>query len=140
MRTLAATCATWILAIPLLAADATGKWEAAIPSPRGEMILVFDLKAEGETLTGTVSNEIMGESEIVDGKIDGHAISFKQELERGPRSITFAYTGAIDGDEMELTRTVESFSGDAGAAKGGPRGKRGGGMGREVAFVAKRLK
>jgi hypothetical protein len=152
MKTLATTLATLALcSLPVLGADATGKWEATITSPRGEMAFVFDLKADGEALTGTISNEMMGDSEIKDGKVSGDEVSFKQELERGPRVITFSYTGKVNGDEMELTRTVEGMGGGRGGKKGGERpggqagpgegrGGRGGGMGREMTFTAKRLK
>ncbi|MBI1352812.1 MAG: hypothetical protein GC160_00595 [Acidobacteria bacterium] len=144
-----------LVAAPVFAADASGKWEAKIEGPRGEMAFVFNLTADGETLTGTVSNEMMGESEISDGKVSGDEISFKQKLERGERTMTFAYKGKVNGDELELTRTVEGMGGgkkggmrpgggqgggqaggQGGAGDGGPRR---GGMGREMTFVAKRI-
>lgn len=166
MKILTATLAAALLAAPLFAADATGKWEASVPGPRGDLDFVFDLSADGESLTGTVSNERMGESEITDGKVDGDTVSFKQKVELGPREVTFSYSGTIDGDEMELTRTVEGGPGRGGPGGGegrrGPRaegegggppaggqgvgrgegrgrGGRGGGMGREVTFTAKRM-
>lgn len=146
MKTLATAIAALALAAsPMLAADATGKWEAALPGPQGEMAFVFDLSADGEKLTGKVSNELMGDSEIKDGTISGAEISFKHELERGPRVITFSYSGKIKGDEMELTRRVEAAGG---GKKGGQRPPRDGerpggggrgGMGREITFTAKRM-
>ena len=157
MKPLATIFAALALAAsPMLAADATGKWEAMLSGPQGEMAFVFDLTADGEKLTGKVSNEFMGDSEIKDGKISGDEISFKQELERGPRVITFSYAGKINGDEMELTRTVEG-AGGGGGKKGGQRPRDGerpgggeagpggqrrggrGGMGREMTFTAKRM-
>lgn len=150
MKTLATTLAALTLAaLPTLAADATGKWEATISGPQGEMAFVFELKADGEALTGTISNEMMGESEIKDGKVSGDEVSFKQQMERGPRVVTFSYAGKINGDELELTRTVEGMGGGGGGKKGGQRpggeaapsdrrGGRGGGMGREMTFTAKR--
>lgn len=148
MKTLATTLAVLALAaVQAAAADATGKWEATISSPRGEMAYVFDLKADGEALTGTISNEFMGESAITDGKASGDSVSFKQVMERGDRKITFAYSGKVNGDEMELTRTIEGMGG-GGGQKGGPRadgppagdgGGRRGGMGREMTFTAKRV-
>ena len=141
MKTLTTTFAALTLAaLPLLAADATGKWEATINGPQGDMVFVFDMKADGEALTGTISNEMMGESEIKDGKVSGDEVNFKQQMERGPRVITFAYSGKINRDEMELTRTVEGMSGGKkggdrpGGGQAGPgerKGGRGGGMGRE---------
>jgi len=158
---LALPLAAALLAAPLMAADATGKWEASVPGRGGEMTMTFDLKADGDALSGTVGNERMGESEITDGKVEGDTVSFKQVLEMGPRKMTFSYTGKIAGDEMELTRTMEGRPGGGprgegrpgggqggpGAEGGGPRGegrgpgggRRGGGMGREITFTATRM-
>ncbi len=129
--TIAITVAA-LVAAPVLAADATGKWEAKIAGPRGEMAYVFDLTADGEALSGTISNDFLGASPIVDGEIKGDAVSFKQRMERGERAITFVYEGNIHGDEMKLKRTVEGLEG---MKKGG----RGGGPGREVSFTARRV-
>ena len=131
------------------------------------MEMVFDLKADGDTVTGTISNDFMGESEIQDGKIKDDEVSFKQVMERG-RTLTFTYTGKIKGDEIEFTRAMEGRGrgpggGGPGAGGGrrgedggedrarggegrqggdgeGRRGGRGGGFGRPMTFTAKRVK
>ena len=148
MKTLATALAAFALfTAPGLAADPTGKWEATVSGPRGDMAYVFDLKADGEALSGVISNDFIGESEISDGNVSGDTVSFKQKMERGERVITFSYTGKVNGDEMELTRTVEGMGGGGGrkdgprpgAGPGGPGGQRGGGMGREMTFTAKRV-
>ena len=132
---------------PLFAADPSGKWQASIQGPRGETSFVFDLKADGDALSGTISNDFLGESLISDGKISGNTISFRQKVERGQGAITFLYKGTVKDDELQLTRTVEGMAGGGkrggqrpGGAEGGP-GQRpgGGGMGREISFVAKRI-
>ena len=41
--------------------------------------VTFNFKADGSTLTGTMSNP-RGESRIKDGKIDGDNISFSSDL------------------------------------------------------------
>lgn len=122
MSTLKAAILCLVATGAVLAGDPSGKWEATIQSPRGEMKMNFNLKADGETLTGTVGNEMMGDSEIQDGKISGDDISFKQVMERGERKMTIEWTGKIKGDELELTR---SFAG----GMGGGRGPGGGGPG-----------
>ncbi len=111
----------------LRAAGVDGKWEAAVESPMGPMTLTFDLKADGEVLSGTIANEMMGESEIRDGKIADGKISFVQVMRRGEREIEFKYEGAVSGDAMELTRSMNR---PAGGGPGGPGGRpRGGGQG-----------
>ena len=74
------------------AAGVDGKWTAEVPGRQGTMEMVFDLKADGDKVTGTIYNDFMGESEIQDGKIEGDEVSFKQVMEMG-RTLTFTYTG-----------------------------------------------
>ncbi len=144
----------------LRAAEVDGKWEATIESPMGPMTMKFDLKADGDTLSGTVANEMMGEAEIADGKIEGDKVSFVQVMRRGEREIKFKYEGTVSGDEMELTRSMDRPAGGAPGQGGGgarrPRGgqgqgqgggrapgsggnRGGGGMGRPATFTAKRV-
>jgi hypothetical protein len=127
----------------VLAADPSGKWEATTQTQRGEMTMTFNLKADGEKLTGTVGNEMMGESEIQDGKVSGDEISFKQMMERGERKMTIEWKGKMKGDdELELTR---SFAGRPGGGGGpGARGQRpegqgGQGGGMRAPLIAKRV-
>lgn len=112
----------------LRAAEVDGKWEAEIEGPQGSTVFTFDLKADGETLTGTVGNEMMGEFEIQDGKISNDQVEFVQVMQRGDLQIRFNYAGKVSGDEMELTRTVQRPGGPGGGqGPGGGRGPGGGG-------------
>ena len=111
----------------LRAAEVDGKWEAEIEGPQGSTAIVFDLKADGEMLTGTVGNDMMGAAEIQDGKISGDQIEFVQVMQRGNFQMRFNYSGKVSGDEMELTRTVQRPGGPGGGqGQGGGRGPGGG--------------
>ena len=79
-----------------------GKWEATIESPTGPMTMTFDLKADGEMLSGAVANEMMGKSEIADGKIEGDKVSFVQVMQRGEREIRFKYEGTVSATQWSL--------------------------------------
>ena len=165
-RIFTAAVLTLLLASVGAAAGIDGKWTAEVPGRQGPMEMVFDLKADGDKVTGTISNDFMGESEIQDGKIEGDKISFKQVVEMG-RTMTFTYSGKIKGDEIEFTRAIEGGFGGRGPGGGGPgagggrrggdrgegrargegrrggggegrRGGRGGGFGRPMTFTAKR--
>ena len=114
----------------LRAAGVDGKWEATIESPMGPTTMTFDLKADGEMLSGAVANEMMGKSEIADGKIEGDKVSFVQVMQRGEREIRFKYEGTVSGDAMELTRSMVRPAGGAPGQQGGGGGRaRGGGQG-----------
>jgi hypothetical protein len=109
-------------------ADATGTWTWSMPTggrggqgggnanatPRKSTL---KLKAEGETLTGTLSQPGFArrgedgaapaaapapvETKISDGKIKGDEISFSVTREVGGNSRTAKYSGKIDGDTIK---------------------------------------
>jgi hypothetical protein len=61
------------------------------------MELIFNLKAEGKTVTGT-STSPMGESPISDGTIDGDNISFTVATDQ----FKVVHKGTVSGNEMKL--------------------------------------
>jgi|SRR5687767_11874248 hypothetical protein len=86
----------------LFAADVTGKWSAEMQGRDGQKrVQTFDLKTEGEKLTGTVSSP-MGERPIVDGKVTGDDVSFAVEVEFNGEKRKIQYNGKIVGDELKL--------------------------------------
>ena len=102
------------------AADVNGKWTAQVPGRQGQaMEVTFNLKAEGETLTGNVSTQ-MGQAPIQEGKVSGDEISFTQTMNFGGNEIKILYKGKVSGDEIKFTR------------------ERLGGEGRKTEFTAKR--
>jgi|SRR5262249_5481869 len=89
------------------AADVTGKWVAQVPGRGGQTReTTFNLKAEGEKLTGTISTQ-QGENPISDGKISGDDISFTMTANFQGNSIKFLYKGKVSGDEIKFSRTRE---------------------------------
>lgn len=111
------------------AAGVDGKWEAEIETPRGPMVIAFTLQADGESLTGTLGNDMMGMSEIEDGEVSGDSVSFVQVMARGQTQVRFKYEGTVAGDEMELTRTMQRPPGMPGGGGRGPGRGQGGGPG-----------
>ena len=100
--------------------NVTGKWVGEAPGRGGQTREVtFNLKADGENLTGTVSGP-RGDTEIAEGKIAGDTISFSQSMEFGGNQVKLLYTGKVSGDQIEFTRA------------------RDGGEGHSQTFIAKR--
>ncbi len=122
----------------LKAASIDGKWKAEVENPRGVAVIMFDLKSEGEALTGTAGND-NGMIEITDGKVSGDGVSFVQVVTRGNFEMRVKYEGKVMGDELELTRTMERPAGGRPGGGQRPGGGRGGG-GRPVTFAAMRVK
>jgi autotransporter translocation and assembly factor TamB len=104
---------TCLMVSSALAADVDGKWTAQMPGRDGNtMEVTFNFKADGATLTGTVSNP-RGEAPIKEGKVDGDNISFAQTFERGGNSMKIIYKGTVSGDTIEFTRARDGGEGQA---------------------------
>ena len=95
------------IAFAVWASDVTGKWTALVPGRDGQMReTTFNLKVEGEKLTGTVSGR-QGDVPISDGKVKGDDISFTVTQSFGGNEVKSNYKGKVAGDEIKLTRTRE---------------------------------
>jgi hypothetical protein len=110
-----------VLSAVALAADVSGKWVAQVPTrDGGTREAVFNLKAAGDGLTGTVSSP-RGEQQITDGKISGDDISFTVVVEFNGNQMKFLYKGKVAGDEIKFTRQrdgderVQEFTAKRGA-------------------------
>lgn len=101
-----------LLSLAALAADVSGKWTAQMPGRGGQTReATFNLRADGNTLTGTVSGR-MGEMPISDGKIDGDQISFTQTMEFNGNSVKLIYKGTISGDQIKFVRMRQGGQGE----------------------------
>jgi hypothetical protein len=118
-----------LFALPALAADSlTGKWSGTVQGGQGNDVpLVFDLKADGMKVTGTVTVTGgaaggMPATAITDGKIEGDKVSFKLPFSMGPAGgggggggaappIVITYEGTLNGDELMIKSTFPGFGG-----------------------------
>lgn len=109
-----------VCALTVSAADINGKWMAQMQGRNGQSRdVTFNFKADGETLTGTMSTP-RGEREISDGKISGDDVSFTMKFEFQGNEMKILYKGKISGNEIKFTVERE------------------GGQGRTREFTAKR--
>jgi hypothetical protein len=101
------------------AADVTGKWVAQVAGRNGTQEVTFNLKADGGTLTGTVTGGMGGRggggapqpNQISDGKIDGANVSFAVKVEVNGQARVTTYKGTLTGDELKLQQTREGRNG-----------------------------
>jgi hypothetical protein len=96
------------LSLTAFAADVTGNWKASLETPNGSMEFTYVLKADGNTVTGTIQSQ-MGDMKIDEGKLDGEKISFSTTVENFGK---ISYTGTVKGDEMTLSFTLPAGGGD----------------------------
>jgi hypothetical protein len=93
-------------AMAAFAADVAGTWKASVETPNGNFENTFVFKVDGAKLTGTSANEMMGETPISDGKVDGDDVSFNIVLNRDGNEFKLAYKGKVTGKDMKLTVTL----------------------------------
>ena len=92
-----------VFAVMALAADVTGKWTAQVPGRDNQTReVVFNFKADGAALTGTMSGPQGADVAISDGKVDGANIAFSVKLEFNGNAIVRNYTGAVADDEIKM--------------------------------------
>lgn len=104
----------FVIACVAAAAGIDGKWVADMKMPAGKkggeaqaVQITFDLKANGNALTGTVSTpgrRRAGSMQIQDGKIDGNQFSFTtvQKTKKGEQKVE--WKGTVEGDQLKGTR------------------------------------
>src|ERR1035438_5620704 len=113
-----------IIALAAMAADAvTGKWRMEQEGFGGgpTRVSTFDLKADGATLTGTLTQPGFGApgdtppppttTPISNGKVDGNKISFDVTMTFGDNSFTLNSAAAITGADMAVKINVPGFQG-----------------------------
>jgi len=121
-----------VVAFVAMAADITGKWVAEQPGRNGGPArqITFDLKADGATLTGTMTGghgwwrpsrwrrwpsrwrwRRSAAREISDGKVDGNNISFTVKVEFNGNTMVSKYEGTLSGDELKLKVNREGRNG-----------------------------
>jgi hypothetical protein len=102
--------------VSLYAADVTGKWTAEFDTPIGVQKYTYDLKADGDKLTGKAISQL-GETPIQNGVVKGDEISFVEQLNFEGMDLRIEYTGKVSGDEIKFSRKVGDFGGEEFVAK-----------------------
>ena len=75
-----------------------GKWNITIKTPMGDKSGVLTLKAEGTTLTGSLSDD-SHHVEIDDGKVVGSTLYWSAKI-TSPMHMKFKFTATVDEDRI----------------------------------------
>ena len=96
------------------AGDLSGDWKADFDTQIGKQHYVYELKVEGEKVTGKATGDVNGENkhtvEIKDGKLTGETLTFVESFAFQGNDITISYSGRLAGDEIKFTRKVGDFA------------------------------
>jgi hypothetical protein len=112
-RITAVVAVLFLGALPALAADVAGKWASEFDSQIGLQKYTFDLKVDGEKVTGKASFERMGqkgEADLLEGKLVGDQLSFVETFDAMGTAVRIEYKGTVKGDEIAFTRQVGEFA------------------------------
>jgi hypothetical protein len=97
------------MAVAAHAADVSGTWKGSFDFNGSLMPVTINLKASGETVTGTVGLPT-GSAEIHDGKIIGEALSFWLNTDYQGTTYKIVYQGKVNGDAINLSFGTEDGS------------------------------
>jgi hypothetical protein len=99
------------------AADVSGTWTASFDTQVGKQTYTYVLKVDGAALTGTAKSNLIGDSTLSDGKVDGNKISFVEKGTYQGMPLQFNYTGELAGDEIRFKRELMGFPAEEFVAK-----------------------
>jgi hypothetical protein len=111
-RILSIAAAVALSSVAAQAGDVTGRWKAEFDTQVGTQKYTFDLKVDGDKLTGTAHFERMGQqgdAELKEGKVEGDSVSFVELLDMQGNEIRIEYSGTASDDEIKFTRKVGDF-------------------------------
>jgi hypothetical protein len=100
------------------AADPSGRWTATFTTDVGEQQYTFEFTVKGSTLTGTAKSNLLGETQLQEGKIDGDKISFVENADFQGMPLKITYTGTMtSADEIAFSRNVADIANEKLVAK-----------------------
>jgi hypothetical protein len=75
-----------------------GKWNITLKTPMGEKSGVLDLKTDGSTLTGSLS-DADHYAAISDGRVEGNRLSWSAKIIQ-PMRMGFKFTAVVEDDRI----------------------------------------
>ena len=106
-----------------------GKWVGELSATDGHGIsqpITVDLKLDGTTLSGTVTEGALEARPIQSATVEGTAVTFRTTRNLGGSDINVNWKGELKGDDLAMTREIGPAPAEAGGGRGGGRGGGGG--------------
>ena len=110
IRIVLTSAAVLTLLVVAHAADVTGKWNSKFTTQVGEQEYAYDFTVKGTSLTGSMKGNMLGESKVDEGKVDGMKFTFTENAKfmEMPLRITYACE-MTSADEIKCTRNIADF-------------------------------
>ncbi|MFC1495391.1 hypothetical protein ACFL6W_08930 [Thermodesulfobacteriota bacterium] len=77
-----------------------GTYKVTADTPMGKMESTLTLKTDGDTLSGTMSSNMMGTVEFSGGKVAGTSFSFDMTMNGPMGKMDMTTSGIVDGDNI----------------------------------------
>lgn len=100
-------------AMVAFAADPTGTWKWATPSPNGDVETTLELETKDDQLSGAYSNQFGGTA-ITNASLQEDVIGFEVVRNLGGNKYVVKYHGKLEGDTIK--GTIEAPGHDGGKA------------------------
>ncbi|HSW50791.1 MAG TPA: hypothetical protein VLH09_11485 [Bryobacteraceae bacterium] len=113
-----------VLSSAAFTADINGKWRGTFEGgPGGQIVMNFTFQEEGGKVSGTMSDEFIGEAKITEGTLKGDDISFTVAGSGPMGEMKLNFKGKVaSADEMKLSLAMAGGPGGPGGGPGGPGG------------------
>jgi hypothetical protein len=96
--------------VTALAADISGTWTASFDTQIGTQNYTYTFVVKGTQLTGRAKSD-NGESEILEGKVDGYTVTFVENLKFQDMELRITYKGTVVSDnEIKFSRNVADLA------------------------------
>jgi hypothetical protein len=99
------------------APNVAGTWTASFDTQVGKQEYTYTFKVEGGALTGTAKGNLITDSVLSDGKLDGNKITFVEKGMYMGMPLEFKYSGELAGDEIRFKRELMGFPAEEFVAK-----------------------
>lgn len=108
-RVVLAAAALAAFASPVFAADVdvTGTWNMTVETQAGSGSPTFDLKQEGDKVTGQYNGQL-GQAAVT-GTVKGNEVTLQYTVSGQGQELTVVYTGVVEGDTMKGKVTLGQF-------------------------------
>ena len=117
-----------LMSIPALAqTGVAGKWVGELSAADGHGVsqpITLELKLDGQTLSGTVTEGALEARPILSAAVEGTTVTFRTTRNLGGSDINVNWKGELKGEDLAMTREIGPAPAEAGGGRGG--GGRGG--------------
>ena len=86
------------VSVGMAQAGVAGEWAMTMNTDQGAMPMGLTLALDGAALSGTLSSDMLGSSEL-EGTFQDDMFEFKSDMDAQGQTFTLTFTGTLEGDD-----------------------------------------